>query len=127
MKVYENLSIFDIIAVLISSVLRFAVRCVLITVVLKYIAPICVYNIIEDISTSTSIIAFFATTTVSVLLIYVIVQILNDIFIDLNKIRYLISGNLIKEYDKDSGKTSYMTIDYYNDCILPHLQKQEEQ
>lgn len=127
MKVYENLSIFDIIAVLISSVLRFAVRCVLITVVLKYIAPICVYNIIGGISTSTSIIAFFATTTVSVLLIYVIVQILNDIFIDLNKIRYLISGNLIKEYDKDSGKTSYMTIDYYNDCILPHLQKQEEQ
>ena len=127
MKVYENLSIFDIIAVLISSVLRFAVRCVLITVVLKYIAPICVYNIIEGISTSTSIIAFFATTAVSVLLIYVIVQILNDIFIDLNKIRYLISGNLIKEYDKDSGKTSYMTIDYYTDCILPHLQKQEEQ
>lgn len=127
MKVYENLSIFDIIAVLISSVLRFAVRCVLITVVLKYIAPICVYNIIGGISTSTSIIAFFATTTVSVLLIYVIVQTLNDIFIDLNKIRYLISGNLIKEYDKDSGKTSYMTIDYYNDCILPHLQKQEEQ
>ena len=127
MKVYENLSIFDFIVVLISSVLRFAVRCVLITVVLKYIAPICVYNIIGGISTSTSIITFFATTTVSVLLIYVIVQTLNDIFIDLNKIRYLISGNLIKEYDKDSGKTSYMTIDYYNDCILPHLQKQEEQ
>lgn len=127
MRVYENLSIVDIIAILISSVLKFAGCCVLIAVVSKYIVPMCVYNIIEGVSTSTNFITFFVTTTVSILLIYIIVQLLNSIFINLNKIRYLISGNLIKEYDRESGKTSYMTIDYYNDCILPQLQKQEEQ